>query len=124
VKTPATPAKTQENQTPRADWPRYLARLSMVAAVVCFLSQVAYAQLTAKEKTPAWTTTDRVVSTAGVGLLLSGVVLGVVALGAAIRQGNYDTGVIAVIGIVTNGGVLALIAWWVLVVRPTLPGGA
>lgn len=96
----------------------------MVAAVVCFLSQVAYAQLTAKEQTPAWTTTDRVVSTAGVGLLLSGVVLGVVALGAAIRQGNYDTGVIAVIGIVTNGGVLALIAWWVLVVRPTLPGAS
>lgn len=93
----------------------------MVAAAVCFLSQVAYAQLTAKEKRAEWTTTDRVVSTAGVALLVSGVVLGLISLAAAIRQRNYDTGVIAVIGILVNGGVLALIAWWLLVVRPSLP---
>ncbi len=105
----------------KTDWPRHLARLAMVAAVVCFLLQVSYAQLIAKEKTPVWTATDRVVAAVGIGLLVSGVLLAGVSLVAAVRTGNYDTGVMAVIGLFINGGVLALIAWWVLVVRPGLP---
>jgi pantothenate kinase type III len=102
-------------------WPRHLARLSMIAAVLCFLSQVAYAQLSAKEKKPEWSGTDRAVAAVGIGLLLSGVVLAGVSLVGAIRSGNYDTGVIAVIGFVINGGVLAFLAWYVIVIRPTLP---
>ena len=93
----------------------------MIAAVLCFLSQVAYAQLSAKAKNPDWNATDRVVAAVGIGLLLSGVALGGVALVGAVRTRNYDTGVIAVIGLVINGGVLALVAWYVLVIRPTLP---
>lgn len=116
VKQPTTP-KT----APTTAWPRHLARLSMIAAVLCFLSQVAYAQLSAKEKNPAWSSTDRVVAAVGIGLLFSGVALGGGALFGAVRTRNYDTGVIAVIGLVINGGVLALLAWYVLVVRPTLP---
>jgi hypothetical protein len=102
-------------------WPRHCARLAMIAAVLCFLSQVAYAQLTAKEKQPTWTAMDRAVASVGIGLLLSGVVLAGVALYGAVRTKNYDTGVIAVIGLVINGGVLLFLAWYVLVVRPTLP---
>jgi hypothetical protein len=98
-----------------------LARLAMIAAVLCFLSQVAYAQLTAKEKKPEWSTLDRVVASVGVGLLISGVVLAAISLYGAIRTSNYDTGVIAVIGLVINGGVLLFLAWYVIVVRPTLP---
>ncbi len=93
----------------------------MIAAVLCFLSQVAYAQLTAKEKQPTWTTADRVVAAVGISLLVSGVVLAGVALYGAFRTSNYDTGVIAVIGLAINGGVLAFLAWYVLIVRPTLP---
>jgi hypothetical protein len=93
----------------------------MIAAVLCFLSQVAYAQLTAKEKQPGWTATDGVVAAVGVGLLVSGVVLAGVALYGAIRTKNYDTGVIAVIGLVINGGVLLFLAWYLLIIRPTLP---
>jgi hypothetical protein len=106
---------------PPTAWPRHLARLSMIAAVLCFLSQVAYAQLSAKEKNPAWSATDRVVATVGIGLLVSGVVLAGVSLAGAIRSGNYDTGVIAVIGLVINGGVLGFLAWYMFVIRPTLP---
>ena len=42
-------------------------------------------------------------------------------LAGAIRSGNYDTGVIAVIGLVINGGVLGFLAWYMFVIRPTLP---
>ncbi|WP_425613948.1 hypothetical protein NA78x_003795 [Anatilimnocola sp. NA78] len=111
----------KEPAAAKIDWPRHVARLSIIAAVACCLSQIAYAQLSAKEKSPEWSTADRVVSAAGIALLLSGVVLGIVALTAAIRRSNYDTGVIAVIGLFLNGGLLSLIAWWVLVVRPSLP---
>lgn len=93
----------------------------MIAAVLCFLSQVAYAQLTAKDKRTEWSATDRVVAAAGVGLLLSGVALATTSLFGAVRTGNYDTGVIAVIGLVVNGGVLLFLVWYVCVVRPTLP---
>lgn len=103
------------------DWPRRLARLAMVAAVVCFLLQVSYAQLVAKEKSSAWSATDRVVAAAGIGLLLSGAVLASLSLIGAVRAKNYDTGVMATIGLVINGGVLALIVWYLLVVRPGLP---
>lgn len=111
-----TPEKPQ-----KIAWPRHLARLSMIAAVLCFLSQVAYAQLSAKEKNLAWNATDRTVAAVGIGLLLSGVVLAGVSLVGAIRNGNYDTGVIAIIGLVINGGVLAFLAWYMFVIRPTLP---
>ena len=110
-----------ENSQPTSTWPRHLARLSMIAAVLCFLSQLAYAQLTAKEKTATWQTADRAAAAVGIGLLVSGVVLGGVALFGAFRTKNYDTGVIAILGIVVNGGVLAFLAWYLLVVRPTLP---
>jgi uncharacterized membrane-anchored protein len=106
---------------PRTDLPRHLARLAMVAAVVCFLLQVSYAQLVAKEKAPAWSTTDRVVAALGIGLLLCGTVLAGISLVGAIRTKNYDTGVMALIGLAINGGVLAFIAWYVLIVRPGLP---
>ena len=105
----------------KIDWPRHLARLSIIAAVACCLIQVAYAQLIAKEKSPEWSSADRVVSAVGIAMLLSGTTLGLTALTAAIRRSNYDTGVIAVIGLFINGGLLALIAWWVLIVRPSLP---
>ncbi len=104
-----------------AAWPRHLARLSMIAAVLCFLSQVAYAQLSAKGQNPRWSATDRAVAAVGIGLLVSGVLLAGIALSGAIRSGNYDTGVIAVIGLVINGGVLAFLAWYMFVIRPTLP---
>jgi hypothetical protein len=109
------------NTAQKTDWPRHLARLAMVAAVVCFLLQVGYAQLTAKEKSPAWSTTDRAIAAAGIGLLLSGAALALVALIGAVRAKNYDTGVMATIGLAINGGVLAFIAWYVLMVRPGLP---
>lgn len=115
----------KSSSAPEADkkpaWPRHLARLAMIAAVLCFLSQLAYAQLSAKEKNPAWTATDRMMAAVGVGLLASGMVLAGVALFGAVRTQNYDTGVIAVIGLVINGGVLAFLAWYVLVIRPSLP---
>lgn len=93
----------------------------MMAAVLCFLSQVAYAQLTAKEKRAEWSAVDRVVASVGIGLLISGVALAAISLFGAIRTNNYDTGVIAVIGLVINGGVLLFLVWYVCVVRPTLP---
>lgn len=103
------------------NWPRHLARLSMIAAVLCFLSQVGHAQLTAKEKDPGWTARDRVAAGVGISLLISGAVLGAAGLAGAVRTKNYDTGVIAVIGLVINVGVLTLLAWYMLVIRPTLP---
>jgi len=106
---------------PKTDLPRHLARLAMVAAVVCFLLQVCYGQLIAKSDARAWSAADRVVAALGIGLLLSGAVLASVSLVGAIRTKNYDTGVMAVIGLAVNGGVLALIAWYVLVIRPGLP---
>lgn len=93
----------------------------MIAAVLCFLSQVAYAQLTAKDKKAEWSSLDRVVAAVGIGLLLSGVVLAATSLFGAVRTRNYDTGVIAVIGLVVNGGVLLFLVWYVCFVRPTLP---
>jgi hypothetical protein len=113
------PASASSKKSP--DLPRHLARLAMVAAVVCFLLQVSYAQLVAKEKSAAWSVMDRVVAAAGIGLLLSGAALASVSLIGAIRAKNYDTGVMAVIGLAINGGVLVLIVWYVLVVRPGLP---
>ncbi len=110
-------------EAPNTNWLRHLARLSMVAAVVCFLLQVSYAQLVAKENAPEWTSTDRIVAAVGIGLLISGVVLAAIALYGATRTGNYDTGVMALIGLAINGGVLAFIAWYLLVVRPSLPLG-
>ena len=109
------------NEPKSIDWPRRCARLAMVAAVLCFLLQLAYAQLTAKDKAQRWTATDRVVAAVGVSLLLGGVLLSGLAFAGAVRTRNYDTGVIALIGLLINGGVLAFLAWYVLVIRPTLP---
>jgi hypothetical protein len=105
------------------DWPRHFARLAMVAAVVCFLLQVGYAQLTAKEKklSPDRSGLDGVVDAVGLSLLLSGVLLAGLAMAGAIRTKNYDTGVMAGIGLAINGGVLGFIAWYLLYVRPGLP---
>jgi hypothetical protein len=94
-------SKISGDRFSQTTWPRHLARLAMIAAVLCFLSQVAYA--------------------VGIGLLLSGVALAATSLFGAIRTSNYDTGVIAVIGLVINGGVLLFLVWYVCFVRPTLP---
>lgn len=115
-----------------SSWPRRAARVSIIAALVCFTLQCTLFQLTAP-KVPkpnaaeaeaaqpisrARPAVQRLVDSAGMALIVGGFVLGVAGLVGGVRERSSDIIAMALIGLFLNGGVLAIVGWYFLILRP------
>ena len=89
------------------DWPRHLARLSIVAFVISFLIRVTYLQLAGRNNGLGGY--ERISDGLQLSFILCGFELGVLALASSIRRRSMDVAVMALIGLLFNGGVLALV---------------
>jgi ABC-type transport system involved in multi-copper enzyme maturation permease subunit len=89
------------------DWPRHLARLSMLAFVVSFLIRVTYLQLAGRNN--ALGSYERFSDGLQLSLILCGFVVGLIALSLSTWRRNWDVAVMAGIGLFFNGAVLALV---------------
>ena len=117
-----------------SSWPRRAARVSIIAALVCFTLQCTVFQLTApKVPKPGPKQTEaaqpisrarpavqRLVDSAGMALIVGGFVLGLAGLFGGVQQRSTDIIVMALIGLLLNGGVLAIVGWYFLILRPQL----
>ncbi len=91
----------------RVDWPRHLARLSIVAFVVSFLIRVTYLQLAGRNN--ALGGYERFSDGLQLSFILCGFIAGLFALGLSAWRRSVDVAVMALIGLLFNGGVLALV---------------
>ena len=100
-----------ENQNMAADvsvdWPRHLARLSIVAFAVSILINVTYLQLAGRNN--ALGGYERISDGLQLSFILCGFGLALIALGLSIWRRKVDVVVMALIGLLFNGGVLALV---------------
>lgn len=90
---------------------RWLARLSALAAFVCFTLNCVLNQLLNKDGLPAGAVWNQVVGYASALVVLGGIVLGSVGLVAGIRRRSLDTAGVAIIGLVLNLGIVFVTLW-------------
>jgi bacteriorhodopsin len=96
---------------------RWAARLSIIAAFVCFTLMCTIQQLTAKDElkgTVAWVYYS--VSVLASSFVFLGIVAGFYGLMVGLKRKSTDTIGIAAIGLVLNLGIVGLVAWgkWLL----------
>lgn len=89
------------------DWPRHLARLSIVAFVVSFLIRLTYLQLAGRNNSLG--SYERISDGLQLSFILCGFAVGLIALGLSAWRRSVDVAVMALIGLLFNGGVLALV---------------
>lgn len=89
------------------DWPRHLARLALLAFVVSFLIRLTYLQLAGRNA--GLLAYERISDGLQLSFILCGFVVGLIALGLSLSRRSWDVAVMAVIGLLFNGGVLALV---------------
>jgi hypothetical protein len=111
--------KIRDPESRSAD--RYLARLSIAAALVSCSLNCVFSQLAARAGA-GLTTYGWFVDWSSLGVVLAGAVLGAIAIWSGFRKGSFDTAAIAAIGLVLNLGILFVVVWYFAVVRPAAGG--
>lgn len=99
-------------QLPPTEPGRWAARLSILAAFVCFTLMCTFQQLTAKQQLVgfiAWA--YYLISTIASLFVLGGIGLGFYGLTIGLRNRSRDTAGIAVIGLVLNLGIVFIVVW-------------
>ena len=100
---------SQNDACPR--WPRWAARASLTAAFVCFALNCVFMQLT-REQLPSETElANQIVGSLGLAILIAGIVSAAAALVGGWKHSSRETLVLALMGILLNGGVIAAMLW-------------
>jgi len=103
-------------QLPPAEPGRWAARLSILAAYICFTLTCTFHQLTAKQKADEVWLLNQIVSWVSLLFVFGGIGLGVYGLIQGIRQRSQTAG-IAVIGLVLNLGIVFVMLWFLWMFR-------
>ena len=113
----AHPTSMTESNSPQppTEPGRWAARLSILAAYVCFTLTCTFQQLTAKQKPADVWLLNQIVSWSSLLFVVAGIVLGVYGLIVGLRRHSQTAG-IAVIGLVLNLGIVFVMLWvmWIL----------
>lgn len=116
---PSPPASAApDERTPPGRW---AARLSIMAAFVCFTLMCSFQQLTAKTPLDAVRWLYLVLNCVAMAVVLGGVVLGGYGLAIGLRRRSLDTAGIAVIGLVLNLGIVFVVVWGWWLIRQVGP---
>ena len=96
---------------------RWPARLSIIAAYICFTLTCTFQQLTAKHKPgdDVWLL-NQIVGWTSLLFVFAGIGLGIYGLVMGIRQRSQTAG-IAVIGLVLNLGIIFVMLWFMWMLR-------
>ena len=102
-----TSAAIDDSRTPA----RYAARMSVIAAFVCFTLNCVLNQFILKQQPASGKAWNLVVGSVSTLVVLGGIGLGIYGLVAGWRRRSLDTAMIALLGILLNLGILAVMAW-------------
>lgn len=95
---------------------RWAARLSILAAFVCFTLNCTFGQLTAKQKPDEVWLLNQLVGWTSLLVVFIGIGLGIYGLTIGLRRRNETAG-IAVIGLVLNFGIVFVMLWIMWLIR-------
>jgi hypothetical protein len=98
-------------------WSRHLARWSVLAAFFSCSLNCVFNQLTARAAAVLGRF-DAFVGWGSLLLVLAGMALGASALVGGWRSRSADTMVIALIGLILNGGIVFVVVWYFAAIRP------
>lgn len=123
--TQPTPPSSKEllafEQQESRSWSRMLARLSIVAAMLCLSMNCVFNQLTAKSDPASMLGWNRIVGTCSIAVVVLGVLMGLFAMVRGIQRRSTDTATIAAIGLVLNLGIIFVTIWALSIVRDMQP---
>ena len=97
-------------------WARVLARISILAAMLCLSMNCVFNQLNPKSTSADVMFWSRAVGTLSLAVVVAGIVCGLVAAIQSARSRATDTLVMAIAGLVLNVGIIGVTIWvlWII----------
>ena len=125
---PQPPANKPSPETPRDNlptddsrsWGRFLARTSIMAAMLCCTMNCVLNQWTAKRLEQQIDLARIVVDYGSAAVIATGLACGLAGLVLGLRKKSTDTTIMGCLGLILNGGIV-FVVWWGMTVLKNQP---
>lgn len=99
------------NRDGSPSWPRWAARASLAAALICFAMNCVFMQLTRQQLPSETELANQIVGWTSMAVLIAGIVAGAAAFVGGWKDARRETPVLAAMGILLNGGIIGVTLW-------------